>query len=139
MKAVLYLAILVTGIFSMNSCENSTNLKSEDFDLLVGFWVSPIYSDTLISYTRAHSLKDDDYGIAIKPGNILTERQNAGWCGTPPISFANYEGTWSKNENTIDIVVDFWGGKAIHKWRIITLNENQLLIYPEKTEYQFKE
>ena len=107
--------------------------------MLIGNWVSPLYIDSLVQYTRAGGLKDDDYGISFKSENILIERQNAGWCGTPPISYANYGGTWSKTGDIIDISVDFWGGKVNRKWKVITIDEKSLTIYPVKTEYIHKE
>ena len=114
-------------------------MKSDEAELLIGNWVSPVYIDSLVQYTRAEALIENDFGISFNSGNSFIERQNAGWCGTPPISYANYNGTWSKSGDIINITVDFWGGKANHKWKVIDINAKTLTIYPVKSEYIYKE
>jgi hypothetical protein len=138
MKAMHYFILLLFSIVLLTSCENDIDLKSDEAELIIGHWISPVYIDTLVQYTRAEGLNDNDYGISFNPGNSLVERQNAGWCGTPPISFANYNGTWSKTGDIIDITVDFWGGKAYHKWKVIANDQKTLTIYPVKSEYIYK-
>ena len=138
MKATHYFIFLLFSIVLLTSCENDIDLKSDEAELIIGHWISPVYTDTLVQYTRAEGLNENDYGISFNPGNSLVERQNAGWCGTPPISFANYNGTWSKTGDIIDITVDFWGGKANHKWKVIANDQKTLTIYPVKSEYIYK-
>jgi hypothetical protein len=138
MKATHYFILLLFSIVILTSCENDIDLKSVEAELIIGHWISPVYIDTLVQYTRAEGLIENDYGISFNPGNSLVERQNAGWCGTPPISFANYNGTWSKTGDVIDITVDFWGGKAFHKWKVIANDKKTLTIYPVKSEYIYK-
>jgi hypothetical protein len=138
MKATHYFILLLFSIVFLTSCENDIDLKSDEAELIIGHWISPVYIDTLVQYTRAEGLNENDYGISFNPGNSLIERQNAGWCGTPPISFANYNGTWSKTGDDIDITVDFWGGKVYHKWKVIANDQKTLTIYPVKSEYIYK-
>ena len=138
MKATHYFIFLLFSIVFLTSCENNIDLKSDEAELIIGHWISPVYIDTLVQYTRAEGLNENDYGVSFNPGNSLVERQNAGWCGTPPISFANYNGTWSKTGDIIDITVDFWGGKANHKWKVIANDKKTLTIYPVKSEYIYK-
>ena len=139
MKSSFYSILLLFGLAVLVSCENDIDLKSDETELIIGHWISPVYIDTLVQFTRAEALDENDYGILFNPGNSLVERQNAGWCGTPPISFANYNGTWSKTGDIIDISVDFWGGKANHKWKVIANDTKTLTIYPLKSEYIHKE
>ena len=138
MKVTHYFILLLFSIVLLTSCENDIDLKSDEAELIIGHWISPVYIDTIVQYTRAEGLNENDYGISFNPGNSLVERQNAGWCGTPPISFANYNGTWSKTGDIIDITVDFWGGKANHKWKVIANDKKTLTIYPVKSEYIYK-
>jgi len=139
MKSSFYNILLLFGLVCLVSCENGIDLKSDEAELLIGHWISPEYIDTLVQYTRAEALNENDFGISFNPGNSLIERQNAGWCGTPPISFANYNGTWSKTGDIINISVDFWGGKANHQWKVIVNDTKTLTIYPVKSEYIHKE
>lgn len=138
MKVTHYFFLLLFSIVLLTSCENDIDLKSDEAELIIGHWISPVYIDTLVQYTRAEGLNENDYGISFNPGNSLVERQNAGWCGTPPISFANYNGTWSKTGDIIDITVDFWGGKVYNKWKVIANDQKTLTIYPVKSEYIYK-
>ena len=138
MKVTHYFILLLFSIVFLTSCENDIDLKSDEAELIIGHWISPVYIDTLVQYTRAEGLNENDYGISFNPGNSLVERQNAGWCGTPPISFANYNGTWSKTGDIIDITVDFWGGKVYHKWKVIANDQKTLTIYSVKSEYIYK-
>lgn len=139
MRSSLYYILLLFSMVYLVSCESDNNLKSEDSDLLIGHWISPVYIDSLVQYSRAEALHENDFGISFNPGNSLIERQNAGWCGTPPISFANYKGIWSKNGDIIDISVDFWGGKANHKWKVIDIDAKTITIYSVKSEYIYKD
>jgi hypothetical protein len=139
MKISFYYILLIFSLVYLVSCENDNELKSDEAELLIGHWISPVYIDTLVQYTRAEALNENDFGISFNPGNSCVERQNAGWCGTPPISYANYNGTWSKTGDIIDISVDFWGGKANHQWKVISIDSKTLTIYPVKSEYIYKE
>jgi len=139
MRSSLFYILLLFSMVYLGSCDNDNELKSDEAELLIGHWISPVYIDTLVQYTRAEALNENDFGISFNPGNSLVERQNAGWCGTPPISFTNYNGTWSKNSDIIDISVDFWGGKANHKWKVIAIDAKTLTIYSVKSEYIYKE
>lgn len=139
MRSSFIYILLLSVLVCMGSCENDIDLKSDNSELLIGNWVSPIYVDSLVQYTRADALKDDDFGISFKSENLLIERQNAGWCGTPPISYVNYNGTWSKTGEIIDISVDFWGGKANHQWKVLAIDTKTLTIYTVKSEYIYKE
>lgn len=139
MRTLSYYITLLFAIACLNSCENNIELKSDEAELLIGHWVSPVYMDTLVQYTRAEALHNNDFGISFNPGNSLVERQNAGWCGTPPISYANYNGTWSRTGDIINISVDFWGGKAKHQWKVISIDAKILTIYTVESEYIYKE
>ena len=139
MRSAFYFFPLIFSLIFLTSCDYDQDLKSENAELLIGNWISPLYIDSLVQYTRAEALKVDYSGISFKSENLLIERQNADRCGTPPISYANYNGTWSKTGDIIDISVDFWGGKVNRKWKVIAIDEKSLTIYPVKSDYIFKE
>lgn len=66
---------------------------------------------------------------------MFIERKNAGWCGTPPIAYADFNGSWAKNDSLIDITVDYWGGVANYHWKIISIDNNNLILCKLKEEY----
>jgi len=130
---------IVLAIFlllAVASCQKAETLVDEGNSDLIGSWVNPEYNDTLVTYTRANSLLENQYGITFKPGNKLVDRQNSGWCGTPPISTADYEGTWTQKDSSIvNITVGFWGGSIDYTWEIISINHKKLVIKIVKSDF----
>jgi hypothetical protein len=122
-------------ILALASCQKAETLVDEGNPVLIGSWVNPEYNDTLVTYTRANNLLENQYGITFKPGNKLVDRQNSGWCGTPPISTADYEGTWTQKDSIVNITVGFWGGTVDYTWEIISLYNHKLVIKIVKSEY----
>jgi hypothetical protein len=123
-KAVLFL-VIVTQI----GCEeDSQSIMIDETDLLIGHWINPISNDSELKLTRANSLKDDEYGISFLLENQCVER-SSGWCGTPPLTFFDFEGTWTKNESILIMTIDNgMNGLEDVKWKIKTLNDNYLII-----------
>jgi len=110
------------------SCRKEDTIIKENNDELIGSWVNPQYNDTLITYDRAENLVENQYGITFKQDNTLVLRQNSGWCGTPPIVTADYEGTWASDSDTVTITAGYWGGTSTFKWRIISLRDQKLVV-----------
>jgi hypothetical protein len=130
-------ALALTFLLSLSfvSCQKITDPVETGNPELIGSWTDPQYTDTIITYTRAENLVENEYGITFKPGNKLVERQNSGFCGTPPITTADYEGIWTQNDSIVNITVGFWGGTTDYTWRIITLNDQKLEITIIKSDY----
>jgi hypothetical protein len=120
-KMILFLSIII-----LIACEKSNEPIVNDSDKLIGYWINPVAIDTVWKYERANTLKDNDYGFAFKSGQLFVERKNAGWCGTPPISYTDFDGTWTKNDSVINITVGYWGGLADYQWKIILIDNNSL-------------
>ncbi len=115
----LYIFILL-----MLSCQRAP--VGESISELYGSWINPQYQDSLTTYTNSDSLETSAYGFTFSENNCFYERKNSGWCGTPPISYANYEGTWSILDSMITIDVPYWGGTAHYQWLLISVNEDEL-------------
>lgn len=99
-------------------------MKNED---IVGVWVFSIYKDDYIEYTKMKSLNKNESGFVFKKNGRLTKRQNSSWCGTPPIEYKNYKGTWKyTSDSTILINHKYWGGQAESELLIIDLNQKSL-------------
>lgn len=133
-KMILFLSIII-----LIACEKSNEPIVNNSDKLIGYWINPVAIDTVWKYERANSLKDNDYGFAFKSGQLFVERKNAGWCGTPPISYTDFDGTWTKNDSVINITVGYWGGLADYQWKKILIDNNSLTIYRLKEEYHLEE
>jgi len=109
------------------SCDDN-NENNNSSALLTGYWVNPQITDSVTTYERSLKLKDNDYGMAFKSGGVFVERKNSGWCGTPPISYADYEGSWTENDSIINITVGYWGGLSNYRWKLIAVDDNALTV-----------
>ena len=121
LKTVLFL-LLVTTIGC--SQENET-IPINESDKLIGHWINPIYTGSELQLTRASSLKNNEYGISFLEKTQCVE-SSSGWCGTPPITFMDFQGTYTKNDSIIIITLD--NGMQNIKWKIKTLNDKTLIM-----------
>jgi hypothetical protein len=136
---ILSRLVLLLIVTALTACEKGNiPVINESHDLL-GFWINPVITDTIWQYERSVSFKEDVPGICFKSGNEFVERKNAGWCGTPPVFYANYEGNWNRNESILNISVGYWGGTVDYEWKIISVDNNKLMIYRVKDTYHYLE
>ena len=127
-------ALLLTLI--LIACQKEEIILPEGNAELIGSWINPQYTDTLITYERAGNLVENQFGFTFKPGNKLIARQNSGWCGTPPISTSDYDGTWTQNGSEIKLTMGYWGGTSIQTWKIVSLDPQKLVIFISSSKYQ---
>lgn len=132
MKKIL-LAFFI--MLAMVSCRKDEIPAPNGNDTLIGFWTNPQYSDTLVAYSRAVNLIENEIGFTFQAQDKFIYRQNSGWCGTPPITTADYEGTWTRNDSIINITVGYWGGIAEYTWKIIKLDDQELVIAVVKSSF----
>lgn len=125
-----YLCIVI-GLVWMLSCEK----EGPDAESLgentgvVGTWVEEEYAEDLLWLQRSPGLDSSGYGFRIRENGEFIERKNAGWCGTPPITYANFEGTWEAlSDSLLDITVGYWGGMMTYQIRIVSLDQEKLAI-----------
>ncbi len=135
MKTVFNAFLLLLVMVSCTKQE--TQVKNVNAELN-GSWVKPQYVDTLVTYTRAEQLIANEFGYTFKSDNSLISRQNSGWCGTPPIVTADYTGTWSRRDSVVNITTGFWGGTVDYTWKIISLDEQKLVIWVTKSDFHTK-
>jgi hypothetical protein len=135
----LYKLFLLFLIFGMTACENGSLPVIDDSEPVTGYWINPVSIDTLWQYERSVAFKNDASGICFKSGDKFVERKNSGWCGTPPVSYANYEGTWTRSDSILNISVGFWGGTVDYEWKIISVSNNKLTLCRIKDTYHYTE
>jgi len=100
---------------------------SIDIELLHGVWVETEYANETYTFNRAKAFHKKKPGIEFKKGGKLLKRQNAGWCGTPPITYTNNEGSWSiEPDATLRLSYQFWGGTINTTWQVQQLDRNTL-------------
>jgi len=132
-----FIAVIILSFFSMTACEKDDGPQA-DSEILIGNWINPQVNDTIITYNKSLRLKDNEYGFKINQNGKFTERKNAGWCGTPPVSYADFEGNWSRNDSLLNITVGYWGGLVDYQWKILNLYNNRPTIAVISQEYRME-
>lgn len=128
----LFIIFLLILVFS--SCEKEQKPLLMGPGELTGFWVNPQYNDSIVRYERANAFNNGP-GIHFLSDGSLVEHKNAGWCGTPPITYADYNGSYSENDSIISVSVGYWGGTSDYQWRLISLSGEDLSIKVLTTVY----
>jgi len=125
MRRILLILILC-GIFFTN-CE-SEHFEIDTNNLLIGTWVRSDFNDQTTIYKRDDKFTDN-YCYNFKSDGTLIERQNSGFCGTPPISYADYSGIWEiLNDTLIRVKVGYWGGKMSYRLDIESVDQTTLKV-----------
>lgn len=130
-KPFLYLLFAITIL----SCENNETTIIDPDNLLLGHWTAPIYNTETTTFRRSNSAPKESYGVTFNTNNEYVER-TSGWCGTPPLTFFNVEGTFEL-ENTL-ILISTNSYPNNFAWRIISISETELVVKREFTEQEIE-
>ena len=125
-----FLFCLVCGLW-LYSCEKSVPELAElgMNEGIVGTWVQSGKTGDTLLLSRAGELASDHYGFVIEKDGSFLERKNSSGCGTAPISYANYTGSWEiVSDSLLNITVGYWGGIMTYQIRIISLDPDDLVI-----------
>lgn len=125
-------AFILIIIATLCACENNEIVINEN-NLLLGSWVEPIYDGKTTTFKRSNSLTEDGYGITFKQDGTFIER-SSGWCGTPPLIFSDYEGSFDLDDTLIKIYTEFQ--LSSFQWRIISISETELTVKRELSEQE---
>ncbi len=131
-RKIFFGLITLAALFSCSKETIELDAKSSS---IVGKWEKPTYSNDTLTFAKAPEKKEYEYLIQFKSDGSLMERKNAGWCGTPPIAWENYEGSWEMKDSVIRVSVGYWGGQAKYQWKLLSVSQNQLKILNVKSEY----
>jgi hypothetical protein len=125
MKRLFFILILpVLLLFSCNKEEININPDN----LLLGVWSYSNYQSDAAVFARSTKFTDNHCYMFNADGS-LTERKNSGWCGTPPVTYADYDGTWRIiNDTLIHIRVGYWGGSMTYGLDIERIDSDSLKI-----------
>ena len=131
MQTIKTFAILLDLPLIFASCEKN-NLSPEAGEL-EGIWIEKGYEENITIFEKAKKIDENKYGFEISEGGKFLEHKNSGWCGTHPISYANYDGTWKYESDSVLVIdVGYWGGTITYNLEIVELTSNTL-----KTRYQY--
>lgn len=118
---LLLILLLVPIACNKNSVEPENDLP------FLGTWVNESYQDSITVMQKSVEFDSGKYGFVFNSDGTFLERKNAGWCGTPPISYCNYSGKWEyETSNTIKIDVGYWGGQTSYIMQLVSVNKTEL-------------
>lgn len=128
-KVQIFIVLLATLTVSCKKfTDDPVKPKTHQAGAFEGAYVSPIWYDSIVIYQRASAVKDNEYGITFKTNGVVVEHANSGDCGTPPIVYANYTGTWSQQGAIIKATIPYWGGTSDLTWEIVALTPTSLTV-----------
>lgn len=123
-RTSLLVVILIPLLFSCHEDE----IKIDRDNLLIGTWNFSVYQDNIAVYTRSLEFSEN-HAYKFNPNGTLLERKIAGFCGTPPISYTNYDGSWTiLNDTLLEINSEYWGGTTLYKLDVESVSENSLKV-----------
>jgi len=130
-----YLKIIIfVHVYLFSACEKE---KIEPIDMPAGLyavWLENGYDKDVSIFEKSSEFDENKYGFQLLSDGKFIERKNAGWCATPPISYGNYEGKWTKvSDSLINIEAPYWGGTMVFDMEIVSMKQNEL-----KVRYHYK-
>lgn len=132
MKTIRF-TLIIGILFSFTSLTTYRSTKHA----LIGTWIYSDYDDQAMHYEKARSFDENQPGIEFKRNGKLVKRQNEGWCGTPPITYKNFNGSWKQtSDSTLEIHYAYWGGTIEEDWLIVRIENTKLTV--KRLEYSVK-
>jgi hypothetical protein len=120
---------LLKGLGEKTSSENTIEQN------LIGNWENQEYQDSLITLHPVARLSQDQYGISFYEDGTLKEIKNSGWCGTPPIAYGEFYGTWDLSpDSVLTLETTFWGGEFYLEWKILEITDKSMIYYLQRSE-----
>ncbi len=124
-KIIFFLIV----ILAISACQKDLVEPAEMPKGLNAVWVENGYDEDVSIFKKSNEFDSNKYGFHIIDSGKFIERKNAGFCGTPPITYETYEGTWSKISDSLLLIESpYWGGTMIFKMKIVSMNENELKV-----------
>lgn len=117
--------ILMVLFLVLSGCRKD-EIRIDRNNLLIGVWNYSEYSQNNSVYARQKDFIQNP-GFKFNADGTLVERKNAGWCGTPPVTYADYDGTWTMLNDTVMQISDgYWGGTTTYKLDIESVTADSL-------------
>ncbi|MFD2566873.1 hypothetical protein [Pseudotenacibaculum haliotis] len=121
MKKLYFLFLM--GLFV--ACQQNNAPTIDPNNLLVGVWGNATYDNERLTFERISSLPSDQYAVAFYADFTFIQR-TSGWCGTPPLTYSNEEGTWSSQDELVS--VNSGGYPGNFQWSIELLDNTTLIV-----------
>ena len=120
--------LLTIAFLSLMACSKESIENTAPDSRVFGIWENPTYQNDTIIFTKVGAKEANGYFINFKSDGSVVERKNAGWCGTPPIAYSNYNGSLEMKDSVIHISVEYWGGLSEYKWKLLSVDSGKLSV-----------
>lgn len=121
-KLILFILLVLSAAMACRKDE----FKIDRDNLLIGTWINTNSVYDTVVYSRIGKFTDS-YCIRFNDDGSVLERRNAGFCGTPPITYADYNGSWKLiNDTIMEVRSEYWGGISVNKYDIELLTPDSL-------------
>ncbi len=123
-KSFIVLPLLIGSFFNV---QDSSKME----ELLIGVWVyDTTQNNKVTTYRKSKKFLNDKPGMEFKADGIIIfrEQDHRGWCGTAPLAFEKYEGSWKVLDSTIFIKVKYSEGTTKQAWELISITPSILTI-----------
>ncbi len=126
---IRFTSILVI-LFLVVSCDkNEEKLLPPTAESIAGTWIYERFDNGISEYSRAYELAEDRPGWIFHVNGKLTDRQNSGFCGTPPITYTNFIGNWQAGtDSKIEMNSKFWGGDMKYRLEIVSVSTDKMFV-----------
>lgn len=119
-----FLILIFIGIL-ISSCTKD-EIKIDPDNPLIGIWNYSGQDENATVFTRSQELANS-FCYRFNADGTLIERNISGFCGTPPVSYTNYQGNWTMlNDTLIKVEVIYYDGNRNYKLDIESINTNSL-------------
>lgn len=130
-KKSINLVLLIAFVAFLASCTKDETVSYNENQLLLGNWSFVKSEEGLETYQRTQTLKSESYGVTFKENNTFIMR-TAGWCGTPPLSYSDIEGSYQTQDTSIDVKMEYYPGNF--GWEIVSLDSIKLVVSKKQDE-----
>ncbi len=135
MKNIFYTSFPAVAPFAFLIMLSISQMSLSEKNILGHWSYDGVDKNEIIQYKSKTSFTKSKRGIAFLNDGKLIVRQNAGWCGTPPVSYRNFDGEWKWiDENHVALKYAFWGGTILEEWEIVSVDNGNLSIKRNKHE-----
>jgi hypothetical protein len=118
---------LIFIIILISSCAKD-EIKFDPDNPLIGIWDYSGQEENVTLFIRSRELSNS-FCYRFNADGTLIERNISGFCGTPPVSYTNYQGNWTLlNDTLIKVDVIYYDGKRSYNLDIEAVDANTLKV-----------
>lgn len=126
-KLLIYISPIIFMMIAASCEEEEQPYISNEDALYIGYWKDRGSTDSTFLFERINELAKDTYAFGILSDGTFVENKNAGFCGTPPITYAEYAGSWLElSTDSLLINTKYWGGNMSFYLIIKSVSEKKL-------------